>query len=350
MPASRQNLAVWVLCLGLATLAMFVRPHLGASPWIPGASVLALLFGALLVHVPAWRETLASASKPVVKRWIPFAIVLIGFGLNLHDFWGADVIGWGLFAVVAAMLVAFLAAGWIGKWFGLDARTSILLGAGTAVCGNSAIMAVAPVVDPEEDELAVSLGVINLLGLLMIFVLPPIASWVGIGGAEGGMLAGMTVHAVPQAIAAGETFGTEALEMATLYKLVRVGLLMPVVLLVALVWSRRGRGGAAGTGAAKVPGFLWLFVLAVALRSTGWLDGALSVPGLGEQPLWGHLQKVGKFLLTAVMAAVGMGIFLPTLLRVGPRILWVGIASAAAMTAVACAFLRTVLAASSSGL
>ncbi len=350
MSSSRRNHLVWVLCLALAAVAMALRPRLGTSPWIPGASVLALILGTLLVHVPSWRTHLAQASKPVVKAWIPFAIVLIGFGLNLQDFWAADVIGWGLFAVVSSMLVAFLAAAWLGKLFGLDARTSLLLGAGTAVCGNSAIMAVAPVVDPDEDELGVSLGVINLLGLLMIFVLPPVAAWVGIDGAEGGILAGMTVHAVPQAIAAGETFGTEALEMATLYKLVRVGLLMPVVLLVALFWARRGRGSAEAAGGARVPGFLWLFVLAVGLRSTGWLDGAVSVPGLGEQPLWAHIQKLGKFLLTGVMAAVGMGIFLPTLVRVGPRILWVGVVTAGAMTGVACAFLKTVLTASSSGL
>ena len=335
---------IGLVCLALAGLAAWLRPQLGSSPWIPGASILALLMGALLVHVPAWRAALSQGAKPIVKSWIPYAIVLIGFGLNLQDFLAADVLGWGLACVVAAMGVAFVIAAWIGRLLGLDASTSVLLGAGTAVCGNSAIMAVAPVVDPGEDELALSLGVINLLGLLMIFVLPPIANWVGIEGVQGGILAGLTVHAVPQAIAAGETFGPGALELATLYKLVRVGLLMPVVLLVALVWARRRQGSGSAASRAKIPTFLWLFVVAVGLRSTGWLEGSVDVPGLGDAPLWSHAQKLGKFLLTAVMAAVGMGIFLPTLLRVGPRILWVGVGAAAAMTAVACALLRTVLA------
>ena len=138
--------------------------------------------------------------------------------------------------------------------------------------------------------------------------------------------------------------------MATLYKLVRVGLLMPVVLLVALWWARRSQGASGQAKRAKIPTFLWLFVLAVALRSTGWIDANVALPGLGDRPLWSHGQSLGKFLLTAVMAAVGMGIYLPTLLRVGPRILWVGIGAAVAMTTTACLLLQTVFEASSSGL
>ena len=331
---------VWGLCLGIAAFCVWLRPHLGAAVWIPGASVLALVVGTLAVHWPGGRAALATPSKVVVKKGIPYAIVMIGFGLNLSELWQADVLGLGLLAVVLGMLVAFGSAILFARLLGLDPRTGVLLGAGTAVCGNSAIMAVAPVVEPEEEDLGLCLGVINLLGLLMVFVLPPVAALFGIGGGAGGILAGMAVHAVPQAAAAGEAFGPEALKMATLYKLVRVGLLMPTVLLVAFLWTRRGGGQSAGKGKAKVPAFLWLFVGAVLLRSTGLLDGQMALPILGDGPLWKHLQIAGKFLLTAVMAAVGMGIFVPSLVRVGPRILWVGVFSAALMTLVCAGMVR----------
>ncbi|MCB9907870.1 MAG: putative sulfate exporter family transporter [Planctomycetes bacterium] len=337
MPPRLVTPLVWVLCFAIAALSDWARPQLGDSPWIPGASVLALVLGAVLVHLPGVRPRVLAASKAIVKHGIPYAIVLIGFGLSLTDLWKADVLGWGLVAVVVAMLVAFGSAGLFGRLFGLDVRTSMLIGAGTAVCGNSAIMAVAPVVQPEEEDLALSLAVINLLGLLMVFVLPPLGNWTGIDGGFGGMLAGMTVHAVPQAVAAGEAFGEHALRLATLYKLLRVALLMPTVLLLALIWSRRGKAEGAGSSKAKVPGFLWLFVVAGILRSVGAVDWAMTTPWSEGAPIWKSLQQVGKFVLTAVMAAVGMGIYLPSLVRVGPRILFVGILTAAAMTACAVA-------------
>ena len=314
------------LCLGAAVY--------GVCGLDSGASVLALVVGTLAVHIPGGRAALAAPSKVVVKKGIPYAIVMIGFGLNLSELWE---VGLGLVAVVVGMLVAFGSSILLARLFGLDARMGVLLGAGTAVCGNSAIMAVAPVVEPEEEDLGLCLGVINLLGLVMVFVLPPVAALFGLGDRAGGILAGMTVHAVPQAAAAGEAFGLEAMNMAALYKLVRVALLMPTVLIVAYFWTRRG-GAETGKGKAKVPGFLWLFVGAVLLRSAGLFDASVSLGFLGDGPLWSHLQMLGKFLLTAVMAAVGMGIFLPSLVRVGPRILWVGIGSAALMT-VTCALM-----------
>ncbi len=335
---------VWVLCLLIAVVCIWLRPRLGEAVWIPGASVLALVLGTLAVHLPGVRASLAAPSKVVVKKGIPYAIVLIGFGLNLGELWQADVLGLGLVAVVLGMLVAFGCTLLFSRLLGLDARTGVLLGAGTAVCGNSAIMAVAPVVQPEEEDLGLCLGVINLLGLLMVFALPPVGAIFGIGELWGGILAGMTVHAVPQAAAAGEAFGEDALKMATLYKLVRVGLLMPTVLLVAYFWSKRSGETAGETKGAKVPGFLWLFVGAVILRSVGAVDWNLNLGSFGDLPFWKHLQAAGKFLLTAVMAAVGMGIFLPSLVRVGPRILWVGVASAAIMTLCCAGMVRGLMA------
>ena len=86
---------VWVLCLLIAVVCIWLRPRLGEAVWIPGASVLALVLGTLAVHLPGVRASLAAPSKVVVKKGIPYAIVLIGFGLNLGELWQADVLGVG---------------------------------------------------------------------------------------------------------------------------------------------------------------------------------------------------------------------------------------------------------------
>ena len=141
------------------------------------------------------------------------------------------------------MVVAFFGAALGARLLGLGSRAAFLLGAGTAVCGNSAIMAIAPTVEADEEEIGLSIGVINLLGILMLFALPPLAGALDLGISAGGALAGLTVHAVPQAIATGEAFGDGALEWATLYKLLRVALLIPVVVIVSLIASRKSEGG-----------------------------------------------------------------------------------------------------------
>ena len=322
-------LACGALCAGLAAAAVLLRPTLGASRLVPSPSVIALLMGLALGALPAARARFATAAKVVSKRTIPAAIVLIGFGLDLAPILEGGAIGGTLAVVVAAMAVAFGGALIAGRLCGLTARASLLLGAGTAVCGNSAIMAVAPTVEADEEDLGLAIGVINLLGVAMLFALPPVAVALGIEGQAGGALAGLTVHAVPQAIATGEAFGPEAVEWATLYKLLRVAMLVPVVLLLAvLVPGRDGSRGASQR--AGVPHFVWLFVVASVIRAVGWVDADLALAG-EPRAAWEWLKLGGGWVLAVALAAIGLTLDVPRLVRVGPRFLLAGTLAVVAM-------------------
>ncbi|MEM6571165.1 MAG: putative sulfate exporter family transporter [Planctomycetota bacterium] len=332
MSAARDRTA-WAVALGLALLAIVLRPALGESRLVPSASVLALVLGMVVGAIPPLRDRVAAGAGRVAKQAIPVAIVLIGFGLDLGPLVGSGAIGGSLVVVVVAMVVAFVSALIAGRLFGLDPRASLLLGAGTAVCGNSAIMAVAPTVQPDDEDIGLSIGAINLLGVLMLVVLPPIATSLGIVGREGGSLAGLTVHAVPQAIATGEAFGAEGLEWATLFKLLRVAMLVPLVVALALTLARvrasKGEGSGSGPG---IPWFVVLFVVAAGLRATGWFDAEVAVAG-DERALWAWLQSGGRIVLAAALAAIGVGLQLGTLLRVGPSMLAAGALTVTAMVA-----------------
>lgn len=325
-------------CAGILTgVAMWLHPLLASrvaqAHWIPSPSVLALAGGMALGASSAVRARLGAAAKQVSKQAIPVAIVLIGFGLELGSLVRGGSFFAGLAIVVVCMAVAFAASLLFARLFGLDVRTGLLLGAGTAVCGNSAIMAVAPTVDPDEDDLALSIGVINLLGILMVFGLPPLARSCGVDGASGGVLAGLTVHAVPQAIATGEAFGAGALEGATLYKLMRVALLAPVVLIVATAARKlvgpRSDGDADATG---IPLFVLLFVAAGICRGLGFVSFELGL-GDAEKPFYEWATWAGKILLGVALAAIGMGIDLRKLVRVGPRVFACALATVTAMVA-----------------
>lgn len=320
----------WILSGGLALAAVFLVPLLPDASWRPSASVLALVLGVVAGALPGVRLLAGGGAKRVSKAAIPWAIVAIGFGLDVGPLMDSGSLGSGLLVVVVAMALAFAAALLVGRLFGLGTKASLLLGAGTAVCGNSAIMAVAPTVEPSDEDLGLSLGVINLLGVLMLFALPPAAGAFGVDATQGGILAGLTVHAVPQAIATGEAFGQDAVEWATLYKLLRVAMLVPVVLILGIV-LRRQRGGKKGQRPG-VPWFVAAFVVAAIVRATGVLDGDLSLAGRTE-PLHAWAKEIGRFVLAIALAAIGIGIDVAAIVRVGPKVLVVGTVTVAAMVA-----------------
>lgn len=337
--------ASWWLAAGIALAAQLSHPALvaagGGSRLIPSASVLALLFGMAFGASPGLARRLRPGAKLVSKQAIPLAIVLIGFGLDLGPLLASGQLGISFALVVVGMLVAFGAAMLFGKICGLDPRASMLLGAGTAVCGNSAILAVAPTVDARDEDVGLAVGVINLLGVIMVIVLPPLAGLAGIQGADGGALAGLTVHAVPQAIATGEAFGTEATVLATVFKLMRVAMLAPVVLLLAFV-LRRVRRTEVQTKRAGMPWFVLLFAVAAGARALGWVDAGIQV-GAENHAVWYWLQMAGKFLLAIALAAIGIGLDVRALLRVGPRVLLAATLAVAAMVATLIPLVRWLL-------
>ncbi|MEL6431515.1 MAG: putative sulfate exporter family transporter [Planctomycetota bacterium] len=324
----------------LAAGALLLRGALPDSAAVPSASVLALVLGVVVGAAPGVRAFAGRHAGRVTKATIPWAIVLIGFGLDLGPLLRSGSLAAGLGVTVALMGVAFLGALLGARALGLSRGAGLLLGAGTAVCGNSAIMAVAPAIDADDDEVGLSVGVINLLGVLMLFALPPLAGALGVAAEEGGALAGLTVHAVPQAIATGGAFGERALEWATLYKLLRVALLVPVVLLVSVLVGRRS----GDAPRARVPLFVPLFVAAAVVRGLGWADAEVRVPGLGPEgpgPLWAQLKAAGRIALAVALAAIGLGLDLGSLVRVGPRFLLAGLIALVPPVALGLALVRS---------
>ena len=336
----------WWLAAGVALAARLVYPRLvdafDGSRLVPSVSVLALLFGMAAGTLPGVRARLASAVKLVSKQAIPIAIVGIGFGLDLKPLLDPQVLGVSLALVIVGMAVAFGASMLFGKLFGLDPRASMLLGAGTAVCGNSAIMAVAPTVDAKDEDLGLAVGVINLLGVLMIVALPPAVSEFGVTNVEGGALSGLTVHAVPQAIATGEAFGQKGIDFATLFKLLRVAMLAPVVVLLAFVLRRVRGTDDLETKKAGLPWFVLAFVVAAVVRVLGFVDAEVTL-GAESRAVWEWLKIAGKFLLAIALAAIGIGLDIKTLIRVGPRVLLAGTCAVISMVAALLPLVRWLL-------
>ncbi|MCH8879590.1 MAG: putative sulfate exporter family transporter [Planctomycetes bacterium] len=303
------------------------------------AAIIAILLGLALRNTLALPDSLRAGCKHIVKRVIPMAIVLMGAGLNL-----AAMASIGLAALTVVMFsiaIGVLAGYYIGRFMGLNWRTSLLLGTGTGICGNSAIAAVAPLIDAEEDDFVLSVATVNLFSLLAMLAWPAIGGLLQLGDEAFGVWAGTSIHAVPQVVAAGFAYSPEAGALATLVKLVRVTMLAPLVFILAMMYARDHADDTSTTArftvryARLVPWFVWGFVGFAVLNTLGLLpvlefrpSGFLASIGVGDQlsvSIADSMKWAGKILITLAMAAIGLEVNLRVLAGVGRRAFLAGL-------------------------
>ena len=291
----------------------------------PGASTLALVFGAFAA---IWVTEVEPGGKWMTTQVMPVAIILLGFGLDLDLFLDPDVGVIGLSVAVGAAVSCLLSSYLIGKFMGLDLGTSMAVGAGGAICGNSAVIAVAPSLKLSEEKYGVILAMVNVMGLFTFLFIPILTTVLGFNEIEGGIWSGAVVHAVPQAVAAGESIGDEALIIATAVKLSRVSLL--ILLVPFCAWLGRGISSDETEADAgfPLPYFVPGFVIAACL--TTWvLPESIAV----------YLTELGKYMLLPLLASVGFFINKKSMQNAGGPVFLVGIISTLLMVGVSYAML-----------
>jgi uncharacterized integral membrane protein (TIGR00698 family) len=296
--------------LGL-TLAIAVAAQ-GLSGWIPGVGSvsLAILLGMLVANLCPLGERFQPGIKFSEKTVLSYAIALMGFKLQLQ------VIGRlglpALLIVLSTMAVTLSAAFLIGKYLKYGSSFCAIMGAGNAVCGSSAIAAVAPVTGAREEEIGLSVGVVNLMGTLGIFTLPILGHVLHFSNLQSSFMIGGTLQAIGHVVAAGFSVNDQVGDLATLIKMMRVLMIGPVVVLASLAFSRPEAKAARKF---YLPGFIVAFMVCSVLGSIFSHD----------QVLLPHLKHLAKYLLMVAMAGVGMKIRFKELLHQGPKALFFGV-------------------------
>lgn len=324
------------LCAGISALA-FALEHLEAvatgRAWLE-ALVLAILIGTAIrtVWTPSelWRPGIAFSAKMVLE----IAIVLLGASLNV-----AMIIAAGpalLVGIAAVVSVALVSSFLLGRALGLPKRMAALVACGNSICGNSAIAAVAPVIGADGKDVAASIAFTAVLGVLVVLGLPLLVPLLSLSETQYGVLAGLTVYAVPQVLAATAPVAAASVQIGTLVKLVRVLMLGPVVLALSILGHRlredQGEGGKHGAVPASrrvavnklVPWFIIAFLGMAALRSHG------LVPEVALAPI----AKTATVLTIISMAALGLGVDVRVVARAGGRVTAAVTLSLVALTAV----------------
>ncbi len=313
---------------GLAVVALAVLVAFGLGPFV-GVSplVVGVVLGAIVANTGLLTARLRPGISFASKRLLRAGIVLLGLRLSFEEM--RDLGIGGVIAVVAVVLATFFGVQALARVMGLSSGLGLLVATGYSICGASAIAAMSPLSDADEEETAYAIGLVALCGSLSILLLPVLGHALGLDDQAFGTWVGAGVHDVGQVTATATAYSEAALVPATLVKLTRVILLAPMVFGVGFaarrrMQMRRASADGDGDGAAVpdvhvpiVPLFVAGFLAAIALRATGWLSAdALSTAKDAEQ-----------LLLTAGMFGLGAGIDLGRLHRLGGRPLVLGLAS-----------------------
>ena len=300
--------------------------------WIE-ALVLAILLGAALRTVRAPGPAMEAGIRFCARHLLEFAVMLLGLSISTQVLAAA---GAPLLAGIAAVVVlAILASLAVALLLRLPVRMALLIACGNAICGNSAIAAVAPVIGADSDDVAASIAFTAVLGVIVVLVLPVLGIAAGLAGVSYGAFAGLTVYAVPQVIAATAPAGAAAVQMGTLVKLVRVLMLGPVCLVLSLVAGGLPRAGmppgdvvAGGSPrrarlskAQLVPWFIAGFMVMAAVRSFGLVPAVVLDPA----------GRVATWLTVLSMAALGLGVDVHAVAQAGMRVTLAVVASLLAL-------------------
>lgn len=298
-------ISVAALALQQAEAAVFGRA------WIE-TLVLAILVGTAVRSFWAPSERWLPGIDFSGKFLLEVAVVLLGASLSMRALAAA---GPALLAGIAVVVVVSLAATYaLSRAAGLPKRMAMLVASGNSICGNSAIAAVAPVVGAKASDVASAIAFTAVLSVAVVLILPFLAIPLGLGAEEFGIVAGLTVYAVPQVLAATAPLGAVAMQVGTMVKLVRVLMLGPLVLLLAVIMARRGepsdRPGRLPPLHRLVPWFILGFLLLAALRSLGMIPEWLLEP----------MAATSSLLMVLAMAALGLGVDIRAVAAAGGRV------------------------------
>jgi len=335
-----------LLLCGAVTLAamglQIVEERVLGRPYLE-ALVLAILLGTLVRS--AWTPH---------RRWLPginfsakflleVAVMLLGASISIQT-----ILAVGpslLLGIAGIVMVAIPASYMLGRALGLPQRIAILIACGNSICGNSAIAAVAPVIHADSDDVASSIAFTAVLGVVVVLALPLLIPLLHLSGTQYGVLAGLTVYAVPQVLAATVPAGLLSTQIGTLVKLVRVLMLGPVVLFLSLGAGRLERAAihrsavVAGEALPKtgrlpltrlVPWFILGFLALGALRSADLVPHLVLAPAA----------LTANVLTIVAMAALGLGVDVRVVARAGARVTTTVVVSLLVLVGISLALIR----------
>ena len=287
----QKKLLLQILFLALAVLSF--------SPIV--SPPIALLFGILFVNI--FGKVLETDT--FVKKLLQYSIIGLGFGINLNTAIEAGSQGF-LFTVSTIALVMIFGL-FLAKILKIDKTIAQLISAGTAICGGSAIAAVAPILKANSKQTSVALGIVFVLNAVALFIFPEIGHFFNLSQNQFGIWSAIAIHDTSSVVGAASKYGNEALQIATTVKLARALWIIPLAFLISIFTKSEGK--------IKIPYFIGFFVLAI-------LAGTY-LPFL--QNFNSIISEISRDTLKVALFLIGAGLSLQNLKNIGIKPLLLGI-------------------------
>lgn len=315
-PTWRDRVPGLLLAVVIGLLALLL------GRWAPliGGPVIGIVLGIVVRNLlsPGDRYTpgIAFAGKKVLQ----WSIIALGFGLSLNQVAKTGLES--LSVTLVTMTVAFLAAWLLGRWLGVHDKLKILIGVGTAICGGSAIAAVTPIIRPDDHDTAFAISTIFLFNLVAVLLFPLLGHLMHLSDLGFGLWAGTAINDTSSVVAAGYSFSKTAGDYATIVKLTRATLIIPVCLVLTFVVAAREKRKHAEAGsvghfslASIFPWFILWFLVASAIRTAGLIPVAI-------QPA---IHMLAEFLIIVALTAIGLSANLRKMAASGARPILLGL-------------------------
>lgn len=317
-----------LLVLGVPALVLQAHLTVSGKP-VVSAVALVMVFGLVLRNLAGMPTSCLRGTRFAVTRLLRIGIVLLGAQLSLGEVLRSG--GQSLLLIATCIILAILVVHRLSVWMGLSERLATLIGVGTSICGVSAVVATAPVIQAKEEETALAVGTIAAFGLLALFVYPLLGTALGLSDHVFGIWAGVAVNDTSQVVATGLMYSQHAAEIATVVKLTRNLFMAPVILVLNAAYMRRAASGGSGFASGGnrtyrniVPVFVLGFLGMAVLNSLGIL-------GLQARHL---LRSLSGFLILLGIGGVGLGTDLAAVRRIGLKPFYAGLCAAVFMAAV----------------
>lgn len=306
-----KNIPGILFCAVLAYFSKVISSYTGVSSLTVG-----IIMGILYANIVGLQKPLESGSKYTLKKLLKLGIIFLGVDLNFVDIYAN-----GPRILILAILVVFTGvflAPHIAKLFGFNDKLAMLLGVGSSVCGASAIVATAPVIEADENDTALAVAIISVLGALGVIIYPIIGSMISFSDIQYGFWSGSSLQGVGHALAAAGTRSELSLEMATYVKMTRVVLLAPLTLFL-IRWCNKNKSEIEGKVNIKIPFYIILFIIVGIMSTLGLFDFPI-----GTLTAQSWLKFFSKELILWAMIAMGLCVDLKKIKEVGPKALLAG--------------------------
>ena len=310
-PSPHQRLPGLLLSIAIALAAL----GLGRVAPLIGGPVFGIVLGILVRNTVAPGGTYTPGIQFAGKQVLQWSIIALGFGLSLDQVAKTGLES--LSVTLVTMTVAFLAAWLLGRALKVHDKLKILIGVGTAICGGSAIAAVTPIIKPDEHDTAFAISTIFLFNLVAVLLFPLLGHLMHLSDLGFGLWAGTAINDTSSVVAAGYSFSKEAGDYATIVKLTRATLIIPICLVLAFVtaWKQKKQGASDFSLRRIFPWFILWFLVASAVRTAGLVPAAI-LPAL-------HM--AAEFLIIVALTAIGLSANLRKMASTGARPILLGL-------------------------